>query len=184
MPEVYLGTIWMVGFNFAPVGWALCNGQLLPIQQYAALFSLLGTYFGGDGQRTFGLPDLQGRVPIHMGNGAGLSPYQLGQNGGAENITLLSTQLPQHLHTVATPCSTADATVNSPANAYPAITAIPASGKTATPVPTYASAATAGQTMAQFNTGNAGGNLPHANIQPYMTVNFIIATQGLFPSRS
>ena len=92
MPDVYIGSILMVGFNFAPVGWALCNGQLMPIQQYTALFSLLGTSFGGDGIRTFGLPDLQGRVPIHMGNGNGLSQYVIGENGGVENVTLLTNQ--------------------------------------------------------------------------------------------
>ncbi len=181
--DVYIGSILMVGFNFAPVGWALCNGQLMPIQQYAALFSLLGTSFGGDGIRTFGLPDLQGRVPIHMGNGAGLSPYVIGQNGGAENITLLTTQLPQHLHTVATPVSTANATVNTPVNNYPAV-ATANQGKTAVTVEAYAPAATTGQTMAPVNSSAVGGNLPHANIQPYLTVNFIIALQGIFPSRS
>lgn len=173
----------MVGFNFAPQGWALCNGQLLPIAQYTALFSLLGTTYGGDGQRTFALPDLQGRVPIHMGNGIALSPYVLGQNGGAEDVTLVSSQMPQHLHTAAIPCSTANATETSPANTFPAIVLAP-DGRGTSPTPAYAKAATAGQAMATFNTANAGGNLPHPNIQPYLTVNFIIATQGIFPSRS
>ncbi len=182
MPDVYIGSILMVGFNFAPQGWALCNGQLMPIQQYAALFSLLGTSFGGDGIRTFGLPDLQGRVPIHMGNGAGLSPYVIGQNGGTENVTLLANQMPQHLHAVATPCSTSNGTTNNPANAYPAMGI--ADSRPVVNAPTYASAATTGQTMAPVNSALAGGNLPHANIQPYLTVNFIIALQGIFPSRS
>ncbi len=183
MPDVYIGSILMVGFNFAPVGWALCNGQLLAIQQNTALFSLLGTSFGGDGVRTFALPDLQGRVPIHMGNGNGLSPYVIGQNGGVEGVTLLATQLPQHLHTVAIPCSTANATANSPANAVPAIVQAPG-GRGLEATPGYAPAATAGQPMAPVNSALAGGNLPHANIQPYLTVNFIIALQGIFPSRS
>ncbi len=181
--DVYLGTILMVGFNFAPQGWALCNGQLLSIAQNSALFALLGTTYGGDGVQTFALPDLRGRVPIHMGNGNGLSPYVIGQNGGVENVTLLANQMPQHLHTVATPCATADATANSPANAYPAIVNS-GTGRPPTPYPAYASAATAGQAMAPVNSGLAGGNLPHANIQPFLTVNFIIALQGLFPSRS
>ena len=181
--DVYIGTILMVGFNFAPVGWALCNGQLLSITQNNALFALLGTTYGGDGQRTFGLPDLQGRVPIHMGNGNGLSPYVIGQHGGVEGVTLLTTQMPQHMHTVATPCSTSDGSASSPANAYPAIVVNPAT-RPATVNSGYAPAATAGQTMAPVNSGLAGGNLPHANIQPYLTVNFIIALQGLFPSRS
>jgi microcystin-dependent protein len=182
MPDVYIGTIMMVGFNFAPQGWALCNGQLLAISQNTALFSLLGTTYGGNGTTNFALPDLQGRVPIHMGNGNGLSPYVIGQNGGAEGVTLLATQLPQHLHPVATPCSTANGTTNNPANAYPAMGI--ADSRPVVNAPTYATAATAGQTMAQFNTGNTGNNLPHPNIQPYLTVNFIIALQGLFPSRS
>ena len=181
--EVYLGTILMVGFNFAPQGWALCNGQLLSIAQNTALFSLLGTTYGGNGQTTFALPDLQGRVPIHMGNGAGLSPYLLGQNGGSENVTLLANQMPQHLHTVATPCSTAKGTVTSPANAVPAV-GVAVNEKVTYDVNGYAPTATSGQTMAAFNTANTGGNLGHTNIQPYLTVNFIIALQGLFPPRS
>ena len=181
--DVYLGTILMVGFNFAPQGWALCNGQLLSITQNNALFTLLGTTYGGDGQRTFGLPDLRGRVPIHMGNGNGLSQYVIGENGGVENVTLLTNQMPQHLHPVATPCSTAKGTAASPANAVPAI-ATGTDGRTVLDVSAYAPAATAGQTMAPVNSALAGGNQPHANIQPFLTVNFIIALQGLFPSRS
>jgi microcystin-dependent protein len=183
MPDVYLGTILMVGFNFAPQGWALCNGQLLSIAQNTALFSLLGTTYGGNGTTNFALPDLQGRVPIHMGNGAGLSPYVIGQNGGVEGVTLLASQMPQHLHTVATPCSTANATATSPASAYPAVTVVDA-GRGVAPTPSYASAPTAGQAMAPVNTSLVGGNLPHPNIQPYLTVNFIIALQGIFPTRS
>lgn len=172
MPDVYIGTILMVGFNFAPQGWALCNGQLMPIQQYNALFALLGTSFGGDGIRTFGLPDLQGRVPIHMGNGAGLSPYVLGQNGGVENVALLANQLPTHTHTFAQPCSSGTANAKTPV------------GHFNTPVTTEVFATTSNAAMGAGNTGAAGGNLPHPNIQPYLTVNFIIALQGLFPPRS
>ena len=181
--DVYIGTILMVGFNFAPQGWALCNGQLLSIQQNTALFALLGTTYGGNGQTSFALPDLQGRVPIHMGNGNGLSPYVIGQNGGVENVTLLANQMPQHLHSVATPCSTANATATSPANGVPAIVLAP-DGRGSSPTPAYASAATSGQAMAAFNTGNAGGNVPVSVLQPYLSVNFIIALQGIFPTRS
>ena len=181
--DVYIGTILMVGFNFAPQGWALCNGQLLSIAQNTALFSLLGTNYGGDGVRTFALPDLQGRVPIHMGNGNGLSPYVIGQNGGSENVTLLANQMPAHAHAVAMQCSTANATENSPANAYPAIVNN-GEGRSPAPYPAYAKAATSGQTLAPVNSALAGGSLPHANIQPYLTVNFIIALQGLFPPHS
>src|SRR5580658_742842 len=100
MGTPYVGEIRMFGFGFAPQGWALCNGQLLPINQNQALFSLLGTTYGGDGRTTFALPDLQGRVPIHMGQGAGLSPYVMGQVGGVENVTLTIAQIPAHTHTV------------------------------------------------------------------------------------
>src|SRR5271167_2889298 len=100
MSDPFLGEIRMFGGNFAPIGWALCNGQLLSISQNTALFSVLGTSFGGDGVSTFALPDLQGRVPINAGQGAGLSPYVLGGKGGAENVTLLSTQMPAHKHLV------------------------------------------------------------------------------------
>src|ERR1700679_1160943 len=109
----------MVGFNFAPIGWALCNGQLLPISQNTALFSLLGTYYGGDGVTTFALPNLQSRVAIHQGQGTGLSPYVIGQNGGTENVTLVSQQMPQHNHTVG--CSIAGGSHASPASGVPAV---------------------------------------------------------------
>src|SRR3954447_20953014 len=113
-----------VPYNFAPRGWAFCNGQLLPIQQYTALFSLLGTYYGGNGQTTFALPDLQGRVPIHAASGSpgpGLSPYDLGQSGGEEAVTLLVSEIPAHAHTVAPLASGAARTTDRPDSAYPAV---------------------------------------------------------------
>src|SRR5213080_463015 len=117
--EGFLAELMIVSFNFAPQGWTLCNGQLLPINQNQALFSLLGTTYGGNGQTTFALPDLRGRVPVHMGQGPGLSSYVEGQVGGTENVTLLANQLPPHGHTVA---GASAATTKNPTNAVPAFT--------------------------------------------------------------
>jgi microcystin-dependent protein len=178
--DPFIGEIRMVGFNFAPNGWALCNGQLLPITQNQALFSLLGTYFGGDGVRTFGLPNLQSRVPIHQGQGQGLSPYAMGQIGGTENVALLQTQMPMHNHLVSV--NNAVGAASDPTNA---ILAKGYTGESRNPtfVPNYTSAAATG-TLAANAVSQVGGNQPHANIQPYQCVNFIIALQGVFPSRS
>jgi microcystin-dependent protein len=178
--DQYIGTILMVGFNFAPTGWALCNGQLLPISQNAALFSLLGTYYGGDGVSNFALPNLQGRVPIHQGQGAGLSPYVIGQSGGVENVTLLAAQVAAHNHLINinnTPGASADPTNNIQAEA--------ASGDPRNPtlMSQFTNAASTG-TMAANAVSMAGGNQPHTNIQPYLTINFIIALTGLYPPRS
>jgi microcystin-dependent protein len=177
--DPFLGEIRMVGFNFAPTGWALCNGQTLPISQYTALFSLLGTTYGGNGTTTFNLPDLQGRVPIHQGNGSGLSPYVIGQKGGAENVTLLVNQMPTHNHLV---------NVNNQPGSNPDPTnGILAEGNNGARPPVLAhnyTAAAATGTLAPTAIAASGGNLPHTNIQPYLTVNFIIALVGIFPSRS
>lgn len=163
----------MVGFNFPPQGWALCNGQILSIAQNTALFSLLGTTYGGNGQTTFALPDLRSRVPIHPGQGAGLSSYTIGQLGGVESVTLLATQIPSHNHGVN--CNTGGGTQASPASAYPAVES------TGTSLD-YAAASNGAMNPAMI--GNTGGSQPHTNIQPYLCVNFIIALQGIFPSRN
>ena len=167
----------MVGFNFAPRGWALCNGQLMAIQQNSALFALLGTTFGGDGVTTFALPNLQGRVPMHYGNGPGLTPRVMGEVSGTETHTLITTEISAHQHTgsVAAACSLEDATTSSPQNAVPGI-----GGVAYTPTPS------SGATMAPsaFTTGVAGGSQPHNNLQPYLVVNFVIALEGIFPSRN
>jgi microcystin-dependent protein len=168
----------MTGFNFAPVGWALCNGQTLSISQYSALFALLGTTYGGNGTTTFNLPDLQGRVPIHWGNGAGLTPYVIGENGGTENVTLLYNQMPSHNHLV---------NVNNQAgpNQDPTNGILAEVNNGARPpvlAHCYTNSAATG-TLAPTALTTAGGNLPHANIQPFLTVNFIIALTGIFPSR-
>ena len=169
MATPFLGSILIVGFNFAPRGFAFCNGQLLPISQNTALFSLLGTTYGGNGQTTFALPDLQGRVPIHPGQGAGLSNYFQGQVGGEESHTLLQNELPAHSHTARG--TTSDPTQSNPTDGLPAVTS------------TYANA----MADAPMNTNMitpTGGGQPHNNIQPYLALNFVIALQGIFPSRN
>ena len=176
----FIGQILMVGFNFAPIGWALCNGQLLSIAQNTALFSLLGTTYGGDGVSTFALPNLQSRVPVHQGQGSGLSPYVIGSVGGTENVTLLATQMPSHNHLINvnnTPGTAPDPTRNIQAEA--------ATGDPRNPtlIPQFTAAAPTG-TMAPTTVSMAGGGQPHPNIQPYLTINFIIALQGIFPSRN
>jgi microcystin-dependent protein len=167
----YIGEIRIFSGNFAPKGWAFCNGQLLSIQSNTALFSLLGTYYGGNGTTTFGLPDLRSRVPVHQGQGLGLSPYNVGQIGGNENITLLTQQLPQHNHTVATATT---ASSNKPANNYWA---------DATGGNMYSAGPATGTLNGQAMSYQ-GNTLPHNNIQPYLAVSFIIATQGIFPPRN
>jgi microcystin-dependent protein len=176
--DQYIGQILMVGFNFAPVGWALCNGQLLSIAQNTALFSLLGTTYGGDGIQTFALPNLQSRVPIHQGQGTGLSPYVIGQAGGTENVSLQVNNLPAHNHPAN--CNNGLGTVPDPTNAYWAQVA---SGQR-DPVSYSAYTPATNKQMAPTAIGMTGNNVPVPNIQPYLCINFIIALQGIFPSRS
>lgn len=178
--EGTIATIMMFGGNFAPKNWAFCAGQLLPIAQNTALFSLLGTNYGGDGRVTFGLPDLQGRVVVGAGNGPGLSQYALGQVGGSETETMTSAQMAAHNHTagaVTIPLSTIAATL-SDANGH--ILASPSAD-------TYA---TAGTTPAvnyggfSATVGQQGGSQPFSIMQPYECVNFVICMYGVFPARS
>jgi microcystin-dependent protein len=175
----------MVGFGFAPVGWALCDGQTLSISQYAALFALLGTTFGGNGTTTFNLPNLQGRVPINVGAGAGLPNYVWGQQGGQASVTLQATNLPPHTHPIAPPVSNANATTSSPVGAYPAVDVSTTSVDRAT-VTThgYAAASVPGQTAASYQSGASGSSIPVSIEPPYLAVYFIIALTGIFPSRS
>ena len=180
MADPFLGEIRMVGWNFAANGWALCNGQLMSISQNSALFSLLGTTYGGDGVSTFALPNLQGRVPIHQGNGAGLSPYTIGAASGSETVTLLPTQIPAHNHLMGV--SNQSGTVADPTNTILA-QGNSGSGRSPVPVTNYVSTAATG-TLAPTAIQSAGGSQPHSNIQPYLCVNFIIALQGIFPSRA
>ncbi len=175
MADPFVAEIRIFPFNFAPKGWAFCNGQILPISQNTALFSLLGTTYGGDGKSTFALPDLQGRAPMHPGQGPGLSLHDLGETGGSETVTLLESEMPAHSHTYNV--SAGDATDR-----------IPTGQKFASGlggVVPYAPAAGAPLTqMSPVALAPAGGDLPHNNMQPYLTFNFCIALQGVFPPRT
>ena len=174
MSEPFIGEIIMFGGTFAPRGWALCNGQLLPIAQNTALFAILGTTYGGDGQTTFALPDLRGRVPVHPGQGPGLPPVDLGQQAGSPTVTLTASEMPMHTHAVA---ANQNATTTNPSGAFPANDA------RGTPVSIYADQADGTQMNAQM-LGLAGGSQPFSIAQPYLAVNFIIALEGIVPSRS
>jgi microcystin-dependent protein len=175
MADQFVGEIRMVGFNFAPMGWALCNGQILPIAQNTALFSLLGVNFGGNGTTTFALPNFQGLAPMHQGQGPNLSQRVLGETAGEPTVSLLLNQLPMHNHT-----PKAAATGKS---GPPGPTLNFAGGGRGKP-PGYAPyLASAAVPMAVTAVGSSGGNLPHNNMPPYLTVNFIIALTGIFPSR-
>ena len=169
MTEPFLGEIRSFAFDFAPRGWAVCAGQLLPINQNQALFALLGTQYGGDGRITFALPDLQGRVPVGAGQGPGLSPYSQGEQGGAEAVTLQSNEIPSHTHQAMASHAT---TTKRPAGGLPARAAVPAYGTTAD------------QPMSASMIGAAGDDAPHENRQPYLAVNWCIATEGVFPARA
>ena len=162
MAEPFVGEIRLVGFSFAPRGWAFCDGQLLPISQNNALFSLFGTTYGGDGRTTFALPDLRGRVPIHKGQGPGLSRYVQGQKGGAETVTLTVAQIPAHSH-------------NHSGNLRPGDNPVGTSN-----------AVDVRQNIAPnatFNSQNTGGGQSHENRPPYLVLNFVVALVGLYPSR-
>jgi microcystin-dependent protein len=172
MSDPFLGTIRLVGFNFAPVGWALCQGQALPVSQNSALFSLIGTAFGGDGVQTFNLPDLRGRVPVGQGQGPGLSLYMQGQTGGLEGVTLTVQQAPAHSHTL---MAAGDATTPNPGPSL-------ALGTAAAAVNMYGAGAPT--PLAPSSIGNFGGSVSHENRQPFLAVNFIVALQGIFPSQN
>lgn len=172
MSEPFLAEVRIVGFNFAPRGWAFCDGQILPINQNQSLYSLLGTTYGGDGRTTFALPDLRGRVPIHVGSsGDGGAHHTEGQKSGEETHTLAANEMPQHNHVVK--ASTANATVTDPSSMVLA----------ATTSDVYTDSATSVD-LASGTSLNAGGGQAHDNMQPYLAVNFCIALQGLFPSRN
>ncbi len=178
MSEPFLGEIKMFAGNFAPRGWALCDGQLLAISQNDALFALLGTIYGGDGRTTFALPDLRGRAPMHYGTGPGLTPRSLGRRGGVEAVTLTDAQMPTHVHNVA----------NLRASGNPADTSDPA-GNSLGLADVYSLvtpdvALNADSVSADPNTGATGGDQSHSNMPPFLAVNFIIALVGVFPSRA
>jgi microcystin-dependent protein len=182
MSEPFVGQIMMVGFNFAPRGWAFCDGQMLPISQNQALFSLLGTTYGGDGRTTFALPDLRGRVAIHQGSGPGLTTRRIGEKAGAERVTLTASTMPVHGHSaqgqMKMKATNSDAQTDEPAGKVLA---------KATRGDVYGDPANltdmASQSVSVTVDDNAGAGQPHENMQPYQVVNFIIALQGLYPSR-
>jgi len=168
----FVGQIQAFGFNFAPRGWAKCAGQLLAVSQNDALFSLLGTIYGGDGRTTFGLPDLRGRVSLQFGQGPGLSSYRLGQKSGAERVTLTQNQLASHNHS-------ANVVAESPNENKPGDALM------ATPSPTiYSNHPAPDATLKNSTIGNTGGNQSHDNMQPYLTINWCIALVGVYPSRN
>lgn len=181
--EPFIGEIKLLGFYFAPVGYQTCQGQLMSISQNTALFSLLGTYFGGDGQVTFALPDLQGRVPIGQGQGPGLPSYSMGEKGGLPTLALSTQNLPAHVHpgagiSVNIPVSTGGPDIASPENAF-----LSDRG-----VEVYSSVATAGKSYGaptvSGTTGATGASVPFDIMNPYLTINYSIATEGIFPSRN
>ncbi len=173
MADPFVAEIRIFPFNFAPTGWAFCDGQLLPISQNTALFSLLGTTYGGDGKSTFALPNLQGSVPMHPGQGPGLSLHDLGEQGGSETVTLLQSEIPLHNHQMR------------------AATQDPANVKLVNPTASFALSQggtlyqdTSDAQLAPEALSPGGGGLPHNNLMPYLTLNFCIALQGVFPPRS
>ena len=181
--EPFIGEVKLLGFNFAPKGYATCQGQILSIAQNTALFSLLGTTYGGNGTTTFALPDLQGRAPIGQGQGPGLPYYSMGEVGGTTTVTILTANMPAHVHTlnsarVSVKASTNNAGEQSPDGTFPATTGTAA----------YADAATngtfTGGTVVSGTTDIAGGSQPISILNPYLAMNYSIALQGIFPSRN
>jgi microcystin-dependent protein len=171
MSDPFIGEIRMFGGNFAPAGWAFCNGQLMPISENDALFALIGTTYGGDGQQTFGLPDLQGRLPMHMGTGPGLSLRTIGEQGGVESVTLTVNQIPIHSH--------APLAVSGNGNQATRQNGVWAGVTT--------SIYTSNPPNLPFNPnlgGNTGGSQPHENLMPFLAVSFIISLFGIFPTQN
>lgn len=189
MSQPYIGQIILVGFNFAPVGFLACDGSLLPIVQFEALFNLIGTTYGGDGQTTFAVPDLRGRVPMGMGQGPGLSPRTIGEASGSESVTLNTNQIPQHTHVVDASATTG------------AIQCKAGAGNTTSPAGGVMAGEAAGVTMlyssqpadsvmgnlsagASAPSGSTGGSQPHDNMRPYLVLSYCIAAEGIFPSQA
>ena len=180
MADPFVAEIRMFPFNFAPNGWAFCNGQLMPLSQNTALFALLGTTYGGDGKSTFALPNMQDNAPMQPGQGQGLSLRDLGEMSGVESITLLTSEIPFHTHLLS--ASDADATTNNPTGQYPA-KGLWDAGTSAGVIGAYSDQSPGNAALAPQALSLAGGGLPHNNMQPYLTLNFCIALQGIFPQR-
>jgi microcystin-dependent protein len=172
--DPFVAEIRIFPFNFAPKGWAFCDGQILPLSQNTALFSLLGTTYGGDGKSNFALPDMQGNAPMHPGQGPGLSLHDLGETGGSDTVTLLESEIPSHSHGVM--AAAQQALVRQPS---PSVGLARSSG-----TPAYNSTTTNLAMMANVTIAPAGGDQPHNNLQSYLTLNFCIALQGVYPPRS
>jgi microcystin-dependent protein len=176
MSQPYIGEIRMFAGSFAPAGWAMCNGQLIPISENETLFNLIGTTYGGDGESTFALPNLQSRVPLHQGTNAGTT-FQLAETGGVESVTLTTQQIPAHPHTLMA--------TNSGQTQVPANNTIPAAAtSTQTGIQFYGPPGGAATTLVPTSILPDGGNQPHANIQPFLVVTFIISLFGIFPSQN
>lgn len=173
MSQPYVGEIRLVGFNFAPAGWMFCNGQLLPISEFETLFNLIGTTYGGDGQTTFALPNLQSRIIVHQGQGPGLSFYTLAEAGGVESVTLTTPQIPVHNHSAN--CSSSAGSQSSPVNN---IWSADAAGLTAEYSNSHSGSMNANAI------GVAGGSQPHENRMPFLAMNYIISMFGVFPSQT
>jgi len=179
MGDQFIGEIRMVGFSFAPTGWALCDGSLLPISQYQALFALLGTLFGGNGTTTFGLPDLRGRAPVGMGHGPNLTPVTQGQLAGSESATILQGQMPTHTHAISVAGAATD-NVNTPSNTN---NVLGASGGGPGSATIWSTALSSPVALNPAQVGSAGSNQPLPIRNPLIGTNFIIALTGIFPSR-
>lgn len=180
MSNLFLGQIVMLGCTFPPRGTAFCDGQLIPIPQNTALFSLLGTFYGGNGTSNFALPNLQGCVPMHMGQGPGLTPRDIGETGGAQTVTLTALQIPAHTHVFN--ASTVSATGSSPSGLLPATPTAANASAYAVSQPSYP--ALAPQNMNSQSCGVSGGSQAHGNMMPTLFINFVITLQGVFPARN
>lgn len=175
MSSPFVAEIRIFAGNFAPTGWALCNGQLMPISQNTALFSILGTYYGGDGKSTFALPNLQNSAPLQQGQTPGLSMYDLGQSGGQQNVTLIQSEMPAHTHTVN--ANSSGGVAIDPTNADWAVAGVARGTKM------YTADAAHNTLMSPTAISIGGGSLPHNNMMPYLTLTFTIALQGVYPPR-
>ena len=174
MADPFVAEIRIYPFNFPPKGWAFCDGQILPLSQNTALFSLLGTTYGGDGKSNFALPNMQGNAPMHPGQGPGLSLHDLGETGGSDTVTLLESEIPAHPHALRAVADPGDVSLPQQGAVLAATT-----GATGYVAPTPALAPMSGHALT-----SAGGDQPHNNLQPYLTLNFCIALQGVYPPRT
>ncbi|HLX11020.1 MAG TPA: tail fiber protein [Thermoanaerobaculia bacterium] len=175
MSNPFLAEIRIFPFNFAPTGWAFCDGQILPLSQNTALFSLLGTTYGGDGKSNFALPNMQGNVPMHPGQGPGLSLHDLGETGGSDTVTLLESEIPSHSHSMMAFGGQASGHTPAPSVGFARAVGVDA----------YSANSTSGLVqMADSTVAPAGGDQPHNNLMPYLTLNFCIALQGVYPPRT